>query len=67
VKDGIIYIYEVKPKEALRTLKHELIDHALTSKVVKPLVEIINLLIKSREAEVYKAKEELVEKLSTLL
>jgi len=26
---------------------------------VKPLVDIINVLIKNREAEVYKAKEEL--------
>ena len=63
MKDGVIYIYDAKTKEALRTLKHELIDHAFTSNVVKPLVDIINVLIKSRE-EVYKAKEELLEKLS---
>ena len=47
--------------------QHEFARHALTSKVVKPLVGIINLLIKSREAQVCKAKEELVEKLSRLL
>jgi len=63
----VIYIYDAESKAAVRSLKHEFLDEALTSKVVKPLVEIINLLIKSREAEVYKAKEELIEKLSKLL
>ena len=67
VKGNAIYIYEAEEDEALRALRHELMDHLITSRIVKPLVGLVNLLIKSREAEVYVGKEELVEILSGLL
>jgi len=37
---------------ALQVLKHELLDYYITNEVVKPLIELINLLIKSREVEI---------------
>jgi hypothetical protein len=39
----------------------------LTSKIVKPLVDLVNILIKTREAEIYREKEKLVETFSKLL
>jgi hypothetical protein len=67
VKDGRLYIYEEVPEKALQALRHELVDYLITSKIVEPLVSLINTLIKSREAEIYRAKEVVVEKLVKLL
>jgi hypothetical protein len=67
VKGNVIYIYEADTKEAIRALRHEVVDHLLTSRIVKPLVRLINTLIKSREAEIYREKEKLVEILSRLI
>ncbi|MEM2457148.1 MAG: hypothetical protein QXZ47_05640 [Candidatus Bathyarchaeia archaeon] len=61
VKEGSIYIYEAEEEKALHTLKHELIDYMITSRIVQPLVNLVNMLIKAREAEIYKEKEKLVE------
>jgi hypothetical protein len=46
---------------ALQTLRHELVDYLLTSKIVEPLVGLVNVFIKYREAEIYREKERLVE------
>jgi hypothetical protein len=39
------------------------LDYLITSKLIKPLVALINILIKSRETEIYREKEKLVETL----
>jgi hypothetical protein len=67
VKDDTIYIYEVEEDRALQALRHEFVDYLLTSRLVKPLVELVNLLIKSRETEIYREKERVVEILCRML
>jgi len=67
IKNGVLYVYDEKLDDALKTVRHELLDLVITSRLVEPLVDLINLLIKSREAEVYRQKERLVEMLSGLL
>ena len=67
VEGRTIRIYEADEDRALQALRHELLDYLITSSLVKPLVDLINLLIKSREAEIYREKEKLVEALTKLL
>lgn len=67
VRNGILYIYEEDEEKAMETLKHELIDHVLTSNLITPLVGLVNLLIKSKEAEIYSEKEKIVDVLSKLV
>lgn len=66
VRNGILYVYESNEEKALETLKHELVDYVLTSKIVSPLVGLVNLLIKSKEMEIYCEKEKIVDLLSKL-
>jgi hypothetical protein len=66
-RNGVLYIYEEDEGKALETLKHELIDCLITSMSVKPLVELVNLLIKSRESDIYREKETIIEALSKML
>jgi len=67
VKDGFIYIYEIEEEKAIQTLRHELLDYLITSRIVRPLVNMVNMLIKAREAEIYSEKEKLVEIFSKIL
>lgn len=67
VKNGVVYVYEERLEEAVQALKHELLDYMLTSKIVQPLVSLVNLLIKSKEVEIYKEKEKIVETLIKIL
>jgi len=67
VKDDSIYIYEANEEKAIQTLKHELVDYLITSRIVKPLVSLLNILIKAREAEIYKEKEKIVEVFSKII
>ena len=67
VEGGTIYVYEVDEAKALQVLKHEFVDYLITSRIVKPLVELVNLLIKSRGAEIYGEKERIVEILCKLV
>jgi len=67
VKNGKLYIYEEGLDKASHALRHELVDYLITSRIVEPLVGLINALIKSREVEIYRAKEDIVEKLAKLL
>lgn len=67
VKQNVIFIYEAREEEAVSALRHELIDYCITSRIVNPLVNLVNLLIKSREAEIYKEKEKLVDVFSNLM
>jgi len=67
VKNDVVYIYEADEEKALQTLRHELMDYQISSKIIRPLIDIINSLIKLREAEIYKEKEKIIEHLSKLL
>jgi hypothetical protein len=67
VRNGVVYVYEEDLEGAVRTLKHELIDYVLTSKLIQPLVSLVNLLIKAKEVEIYREKEGIVEALSKIL
>jgi len=67
VKNGVVYVYEEGLEEAVRTLKHELLDYVLSSRLIQPLVSLVNLLIKAKEVEIYKEKEKIVEALSKIL
>ena len=57
----------MRRKKAIQALRHEVVDHLITSRIVKPLVDLINLLIKAREAEIYKEKEKIVETISKII
>jgi len=62
------YIFtKLRRKKAIQALRHEVVDYLITSRIVKPLVDLINLLIKAREAEIYKEKEKIVETLSKII
>jgi len=67
VESSIIYVYEVEAGKAIQALVHKAIDHLITSRIVKPLVDLINLLIKAEENEIYKEKEKIVEILSKII
>ena len=67
VRNGVVYVYEEDEVKAMETLKHELVDYLVTSKIVKPLVELVNLLIKSRESDIYREKEKIVDALSKII
>jgi len=49
VKDYIIYIYEYDEGKAVETLRHEAIDYPISTKIIKPLINMINLLIKRKQ------------------
>jgi hypothetical protein len=66
VQNGVLYVYESDEEKAAETLKHELVDYVLTSRVVSPLVGLVNLLIKHKETEIYREKEKIVDLLSNL-
>lgn len=67
VRNGILYIYEEDENKAIETVKHELIDYLITSRLIKPLVDMINLLMKSKESDIYREKEKIVEGLIKML
>ena len=66
VADNIIYIYERDPEKALEVLKHEVLDHALTTKIISPLTDLVNLLVKDKAEKVYREKEKLIKCLTKL-
>lgn len=61
VKCRTIIVYEQDEGAAVKVLKHEVLDYCLTSRIIKPLVGLVNLLIRSRANEIYKEKEKFVE------
>ena len=67
VKNDTIHIYEDDEEKALKVLRHEVLDHLVTSKIVKPMIDLVNVIIKSREAEIYREKEKIIEMFSKLL
>jgi len=67
VKGNLIRIYNSDVEEALRTLRHEYLDHVITKEVIAPLIELINMQKKLIESMVYERKERIVERLSELM
>jgi hypothetical protein len=63
VNDGIVYIYESCEEAALQVLHHEILDYYITSRVIDPLVSLVNMLIKSRANDVYREKERIIDAL----
>ena len=62
-----IYIYEPDDENAINVLRHEVVDYCLTSRIIHPLVDLVNLLIKVRADDVYREKERLVDALVNLM
>jgi len=65
VKENCIYVYAETEEEAIKTVRHEFFDYAI-SQVLQPYKEVANKLIQFINEEVYKRKEKLVEALSQL-
>jgi hypothetical protein len=59
-------IFAKSEEEALNTLKHELLDYAI-SQVIMPCKEVTNKLISLINEEAYKRKEQLVAALNKVL
>ena len=66
VKEKTIYIYEREADKALKTLRHEFLDYAI-SQIIEPYRQIANKLIILINEEAYKKKEKLIENLCQLL
>jgi hypothetical protein len=66
VKRNIIFIYERDCEEAIKTLRHEVIDY-LVSQAIEPYKEVTNRLIKMVNEDAYKRKENVVEALTRLI
>ena len=66
VVDETIYIYEEKENEAVRTLRHEVVEHLFFT-FEKNYVELINSLIKVFNEIQREKREALVEKIVTVL
>lgn len=67
VKGNIILIYDTVEEEALRTLRHEFLDHLISNEIIKPLVEQINMQKRLIESLLYGRKEVLIERFIKLL
>ena len=66
VKGETIYIYDESEKEALKTLRHEFLDYAI-SKLIEPYKNVTNKLIMLMNEETYKHKEKFIEALVELI
>jgi hypothetical protein len=66
VRGSTIYVYEAEVKEAVQTLRHELMDY-LVSQAIEPYKEVTNRLIKMINDDAYRKKERVVETLTRLL
>ena len=66
VLGDVVYIYDAEIGEALKTLKHELIDLSI-SEVINCYREVCNILIKKINDDSYQKKEKLVKALTRLI
>ena len=66
VKHDIIYVYEERQDEAIKTLRHEFLDYAI-SRLLEPYKQVTNSLISLINQSVYTKKENLVDSLMKLL
>ena len=62
IKGNLILLYDEDFESARETLKHRLIDFAI-SKVIEPYIQVTNRLISLLNERAYKEKEKLVERL----
>jgi len=67
VKENLIRIYDLDGEEALKTLRHEFIDHIITKEVITPLIELINMQKNLIESMIYERKERIVESFSEIM
>jgi len=66
VKGQVMYIYSGNLRAALKTLRHEFLDYAVT-RLIEPYKEVTNALIALINREAYVRKERLVEALAELI
>jgi len=66
VLNGTIFVYEEDKAKAIATMYHEYLDY-LTSELIIPYQELINLLISLFEDQAYRRKEKLVERLCNII
>jgi hypothetical protein len=66
VLNGTIFVYEEDKAKAISTMYHEYLDY-LTSELIIPYQELINLLISLFEDQAYRRKEKLVERLCNII
>jgi hypothetical protein len=62
VKGSLLYVYDSDQETALATLRHEILDYAI-SKAIEPYRKIVNKLIEILNEEAYERKEILIETL----
>ena len=67
VQGKTVIIYERDETKAIRTLKHEFLDHIIAHEIEEPYKDLINRLIGAFEAEMYRKKEKVVEHLSSII
>jgi len=65
VKGRTMYIYSGSLKAAVKTLRHEFLDYAVTE-LIEPYKEVTNALIAVINKQAYARKEKLVEALAGL-
>jgi len=65
VKRCTMYIYSETLKAAMKTLRHEFLDYAVTQ-LIEPYKEVTNALIALINKQAYARKEKLVEALAIL-
>jgi len=66
IKDDVMYIYSSSFEAAMKTLRHEFLDYAV-SQCAEPYKLVANQLIILLNKEAYSRKEKLVEKLASLI
>lgn len=62
-----IFVYAESEAEALRTVKHEFIEHVLANSFTEPYRRMINTLIEAFEKEARRHKERVVERLTDVI
>lgn len=62
-----IYVYDETEQEALKTLRHEVLEHFVVEKNEADYVTLVNQLIEAFNIVHRRRREELVDKLSELL
>ena len=67
VKGDAIIIYDKDEEVALKTLKHEFVDHIYVKDVIDPLVKYINLQKNLIDDLIYERKERIVDKMVEIL
>jgi hypothetical protein len=66
VRGNIVHIYESDCENAVKTLKHEVVDYVV-SQAIEPYKEVTNRLITMVNADAYQRKEQVVDALTRLI